>query len=291
MRDRRLSNSLQTAAAFVFEATAALLAPIPVSLRLKLVSAMGFMFGRSATKMRAALEINLRRLLGIEGAKLTRLSDEIFRNFALTLHDFFFPEGLTIRVPHRDKLEALRKKHNGILLLTFHMGHWELGARTMQEWGWPVSAVYQPYRNKRFKKVIESRRAPGVNFIPVGGTAAQGVRAALKRGDIVAMLGDHPFGEEGARVNLFGHKVRWPKGPIVLAVRERTPIVVAVIVRTGRRQYEAIIEEPIIPTSGTRAEVQRLVQDVADKFSKVLPRYLNQWYRFRPFEFLDGNGV
>ena len=184
------------------------------------------------------------------------------------------------------KLEKLREQHPGILVLTFHMGHWELGARTMKQWGWPVTAVYQPYQNKSFKKSIESRRAEGVNFIPVGGNAANGVRAALRRGDVVAMLGDLPFGEEGAEVNLLGLKIIWPKGPVVLAMKEKCPIVVAVVVRTGVGEYTALIEDPILPNSRKKVDVQRITQEVADKFGKFLPLYSSQWYRFLPFEFV-----
>ena len=190
-------------------------------------------------------------------------------------------------VPDRKKLEKAREKNKGVLVLTFHMGHWELGARTMSQWGWPVTAVYQPYKNKKFKEVIESRRAPGVNFVAVGENAASGVREALKRGDMVAMLGDHPFGEAGMPVNLLGHRVLWPKGPVLLAVREKCPIVVAVVIRTKLGSYTALIEDPLYPRSKSRDEVERLVQEVADKFGKFLRQYPTQWYRFRSFEFVQ----
>ncbi len=257
---------------------------LPIPIRLPLISLLGFLFGRAAKKMRLALIGNLRDILDYDQPLAEKTADRVFRNFALTLHDFFNPNGIVLEVPDRDKLEALRKTHGGVLFLTFHLGHWELGARTMQQWGWPVTAVYQPYRNARFKRLIENSRAPGVNFLPVGGKAARGVREALKAGDVVAMLGDHPFGEEGEPVNLLGHRVLWPRGPVILAVRGGTPIVIAAIVRVGRRRYKALVEDALIPRDATLAEVDRLVQEVADKFGKVLARHPTQWYRFQPFE-------
>jgi KDO2-lipid IV(A) lauroyltransferase len=234
--------------------------------------------------MREALIQNLQDILDYDPALAAAAADESFRNFAITLHDFFNPNGVVLDVPDRAALEEVRKRHGGVLMLTFHLGHWELGARTMQQWGWPVTAVYQPYKNPRFKKLIEESRAPGVNFLPVGGQAARGVREALRNGDVVAMLGDHPFGEEGEPVNLLGHRVLWPRGPVILAVRGGTPIVVAAIIREGPRRYRAIVEEPLVPRDTTLAEVDRLVQEVADKFGKVVARHPTQWYRFRPFE-------
>ncbi len=279
-------DALQTVGAYIFEFLTWSLSHFSVKWRYRITSRLGALFGLLAVNMRAALEGNMRVLFEMENEQLGPATQTIFRNFGMTLCDFFLPDQVHVHVPDRAKLEKIREQHPGIVLLTFHMGHWELGARTMQKWGWPVTAVYQPYRNKRFKRSIESRRAPGVNFIPVGGQAANGVRAALRRGDVVAMLGDLPFGEDGAKVNLFGHQVLWPKGPVVLAMRERCPIVVAVVVRTGRGEYTAFIEDPIIPEGRGKAEVQKMVQDVADKFGKFLPQYASQWYRFRRFEFV-----
>lgn len=281
-----ISNFIETFGAWTFELLTWILAKFSRRVRYKIVSGLGVLFGFLAWNMRKALERNLQVLFEMRGSELKTTTRTIFRNFGLTLCDFFLPEGLVVHVPDRKKLEKIRETHPGVLLLTFHMGHWELGARTMKQWGWPVTAVYQPYKNKKFKKSIESRRAEGVNFIPVGGNAANGVRAALRRGDVVAMLGDHPFGEEGMEVHLFGHKIIWPKGPVVLAMREKCPIVVAVVVRTAMGEYTAFIEDPLIPQGKSKAEAQRLVQEVADKFGKFLPQYSSQWYRFRPFEFV-----
>ena len=282
-----LKEAPASAGALLMEATAAIMKRLPSSRRAALIARLGTLFSWFARDMRRSLDDNLRELFRLPPAKRRRMRNDVFRNFALTLGDFFIPDKIDVRVPSRARLEEARRQHGRLLVLTFHMGFWELGARLMSQWGWPVTAVYQPYRNARFKRMIESRRAPGVEFLPVGGKAAAGVRDALRRGGVVAMLGDHPFGEEGVPAEILGRRVLWPKGPILLAVRERTPIVVAVIVRTAPGRYEALIEEPLVPEERSRAEVQRLVQEVADKFSKLLLRYPTQWYRFRPFEFVE----
>jgi len=98
------------------------------------------------------------------------------------------------------------------------------------------------------------------------------------------MLGDHPFGEDGGPVDLLGHRIVWPRGPIILAVRTGAPIVVAVIVSVGAQKYRAIIEEPMFPKARTLAEADRLMQEVAAKFGRVVQSHPTQWYRFRAFE-------
>ena len=281
---KSLKNISETIFAWTLSAAVMIHRSLPRPVDLWLTRKAGFLFGCVAPHMRRPLVANLRQILGMDERQAEKTADDVFRNFALTLHDFFIPDGVTIDVPDRARLEEARRSNKGVLTLTFHLGNWELGARTMQTWGWPVTAVYQPYRNRRFKQLIESHRAPGVNFLPVGGHAARGVMDALRRGDVVAMLGDHPFGEDGGPVDLLGHRVTWPRGPIILAVRTGAPIVVAVIVSIGAQKYRALIEEPLFPRARTLAEADRLMQEVAAKFGKVVQSYPTQWYRFRAFE-------
>jgi lauroyl/myristoyl acyltransferase len=278
-----LFNCKSTLGAWTIGALIWICERLPARLRYNMAHLSGWVFSLVPGNMRYALEQNIELLLPNLLPTFSSFASEVFRNFAITLCDFFIPRDLIVDVPGRAKLEALREQKKGVLVLTFHMGHWELGARVMQQWGWGVTAVYQPYRNKAFKRLVESHRAPGVNFIPVGGHAAHGVREALRRGDMVAMLGDLPFGEEGIDVKLLNHHVMWPKGPVLLAVREKCPIVVAVVIRTALGHYKAFIEDPLIPRASTRAEVGRLVQEVTSQFSRYVTAYPSQWYRFRPF--------
>src|SRR5262249_2319858 len=148
--------------------------------------AVGRFYGAFPHRQKRALEINYKILLGLNRSGLRRMVKHTFENFAVTLYDFFNPSNVVVDIPDRARLEALREKHGGLMVLTFHLGNWEQGARVMSQWGWPVTAVYQPYQNAHFKKLIESNRAPNVHFIPVGRRAAHGVRESLKRGDVVA---------------------------------------------------------------------------------------------------------
>jgi len=285
-RTRRLLHSFNnvrfTVVAWALEGISTALSLLPPRAGIAIARGWGWLYSIFPTKDRAALISNLKKVLGFSEEKAQETAHQIFLNFGETLYDFFHPHGIQVDVPDREKLEALRQQHGGFLVLTFHMGNWELGARTMASWGWPVTAVYQPYQNKKLRRVIDKVRAPGVNFVSVGRDAVVGVRQAFKRGDIVAMLGDHIFGEEGVEVKLLGHPVRWPKGPLVLALRENAPIVIAVVIRTGHRHYRAWTDEPIYSHGLGREAIHGLLQEVTNKFGRFLAQHPEQWYRFKP---------
>ncbi|MCB4755438.1 MAG: lysophospholipid acyltransferase family protein [Elusimicrobia bacterium] len=280
-----LNDCITTIKAWALQGLILTLGNLPLRWRFHIARFLGKSLGRFSWKKRKIIETNLQELLGLQGSGLRQTAADILANFAVTMSDFFVSRGIQIDIPDKHKLDALRRENGAFMLLTFHLGAWEIGARVLRQWGWAVTAVYQPYTNKKFKQLIESHRVPGVNYIPVGQGAAGGVREALRRGDVVAMLGDHPFGEEGIPVNLLGRTVLWPRGPVLLAVREKVPLVVAALIRKAPGHYRAFMEDPLYPRDRSLTEVNRLTQRVAQHFGLYLRLHANQWYRFIPLEF------
>jgi Kdo2-lipid IVA lauroyltransferase/acyltransferase len=211
----------------------------------RVVRAIGWLYAILNRPLRRVVESNLAAVVDFDPRQRALVARRSIENFCVTLYDFFQSDGVVLETDDLETLRRLHHQHKRLLILTFHVGHWELGARYLQQQGFPVTAVYQEYRNKAMRRLIQRHRASGVNFLPVGANAANRVLEAFSRGDVVAMLGDHPFGEAGARVQLNGHTVLWPKGPVTLAVRSNTPIVTAAVVRVGHRRYRAHMYEPV----------------------------------------------
>ena len=90
-KKKQLHNFLTSAGAWLFEFLAFFLNWMPDFIRSILVELMGVFFGYMANSMREGLEKNLRVLLTVPEANIAPLSNQIFKNFALTLLDFFFP--------------------------------------------------------------------------------------------------------------------------------------------------------------------------------------------------------
>jgi len=232
---------------------------------------------------------NLSHIPNLPKNQLEDSARRVFENFALTLCDFFHPEELEVSFSNgsRENIEQARQRGRGAVLVTFHMGHWELGGRMLGQWGWPVTAIYQPYRSSYLQRIIQTHRAPGIAYVPVGQGAATTAMEVLRRGEIVAVLGDRPFGERGLPVQLLGRRVRWPRGPVLLAIRAKAAITVAVVVREKPGGYVIMAEPPLMARGASYQEVERLTQSLADSFGKLVQKFPDQWYRFEPLWELD----
>lgn len=208
--------------------------------------------------------------------------DQVFENFAVTLSDFLSQAKVTVEVEGREKAEEARRHGHGVIFLTSHLGHWELGGRVLADWGWPATAIYKPYGSVLMQKFIQRRRAPGLKYLAVGKGAAFGVTRALNHHETVAFLGDRPFGEDGAIVTMCGRKARLPRGPFLFACRHQAPVIPGFVLREKPGFYRAVVEDPIWPTGEGPESAEELLRKTAKVLENYISRHGDQWYCFEP---------
>jgi len=183
----------------------------------------------------------------------------------------------------------------GAIVLTAHMGNYDLGAALFTE---------------RFHREIRMVRAPEpdalagqhldlalqetaagaikVGYSDDGTSLAFDLLNALRAGEIISMQGDRLVGEVSrASVKIFGREIFLPNGPFVLSVVSQTPIYPLFIVRTGSRKYKIVAREPILSfrTGGAREKlIAAAMQSWACVLEEIVRRYWSQWFAFVPLE-------
>lgn len=259
-------------------ATSVLAGLCPPRIRYKFAETVGAGMSRLFSDKRRAVEGNLAVINRWAGKnfKTTR----VFQNFGVTLSDFLAHPPESLLVDGKENAERARAAGKGLLFLTSHLGNWELGGRVLSNWGWPVTAVYQPYRSPTMQKYIQNRRAPGLDYLAVGRGAAIGVARVLEKKGTVALLADRPFGELGEKVTLCGHPARLPRGPFLFAARSGSPIVPGFVLMEKPGVYRAVCEEPIWPEGKGHAAVKILLDKMALVLEKYLAQHADQWYCF-----------
>lgn len=114
-------------------------------------------------------------------------------------------------------VEAARARGKGIILLTPHLGAFEVGVQYIAARLVPVTALYRPPRQAVLEPLVRAGRERG--NVRLASADARGVRAllrALKRGEAVGILPDQvPSRGEGAWAEFFGR----PAYTMTLATR------------------------------------------------------------------------
>jgi len=176
----------------------------------------------------------------------------------------------------------------GVLLLTAHLGNWEVGGLMLARVNQPIHVVLVP---DIFPGVERERRRLhqrcGVKEIRVDRSFVPtlAVLRALGENGIVAMQGDRDFDNTGVAAPFFGREAFFPRGPFRVAMASGATVLPAFIMRLPDGRYRAIVEGPLpIETAGDRDSAVRLN---IERYVAILERYVraapDQWYCFFPF--------
>ena len=186
------------------------------------------------------------------------------------------------------RIVEARLRGKGVMLLTAHLGNWEIGGLMLAQVKQPIHVVLVP---DIFPGVERERRrlhaASGVVEIRVDGTFVPtlAVLRALNGNGIVAMQGDRDFDNTGVPVPFFGREAFFPRGPLRVAMASGATVLPAFIVRVPDGRYRAMIEEPLeIRTGADRdAALAANLRGYVAILERYVRQYPEQWYCFYPF--------
>jgi lauroyl/myristoyl acyltransferase len=271
---------------------------VPRRVSYPLARGIGGGYFRLRPKYRSAIRSNLSRILGLPESSeaVARVAGEMVRGHASCWLDFLHfatrpPEESALLIESVEGFSRIvegRSRGRGVLLLTAHLGNWELGGLMLAEIRQPIHVVLVP---DIFPGVERARRRlhgrAGVAEIPIDRSFVPtlAVMRALKENKIVAMQGDRDFNNTGVAVPFFGHEAYFPRGPLRVAMATGATVLPAFIVRVPDGRYRAIIEEALPIQDG--ADREDALRTNLESYVAILERYIraypDQWYCFYPF--------
>ncbi len=239
---------------------------------------------------RAAL---LRNLEAITQDKKRRiiLSRSCFHNFLRMLHDFCdCAEGGTragqlLMVERRgfQFLEAGRANGKGILLVTGHLGAWELGGMVLASDGFPVNVVTMAEPTRELNEWRRKYRERfGIKTITVGSDkfAFVEIIQALRRNELVAMLIDRPYLNSGVQVQFFQRPTLFSAAAARIWQHTQASVIPAFVLQLQPGQYGCYAYPPIDMAVGQPIEENS--QRIAEVFQAIIREFPEQWFNFVP---------
>ena len=155
----------------------------------------------------------------------------------------------------RENLDEVIRTHGRALMLTAHLGNWEVLSYAARLVGQPITIVVRPLDAGWLNGVIEQLRlAAGAVIIPKQ-HALRPVLAALKRGGLVGILMDQNAARrEGVFVPFFGRPASTSRSIATLAIRTGTPIVPVFASREFPGRHRVTLEPALVPKPGQPSE-------------------------------------
>lgn len=267
---------------------------LPVTISYKIASIIADIYYLLFPRDREAVIFNVSVVLGKRSTQreIETCAKEIFRNFAKYLVEFFRFSKIDeqfidryVTIKGREYVDAALSRGHGVILLSAHLGNWELGGMLMSLLGYDVSAVVLPHDNSKINGFFEKQRMLG-GIRPINiGFSIRSCFDVLKSNRVLALLGDRDFTANGVAVNFFGRLARLPKGPAALSTKLGAAIVPSYLLRNGDGKFELIFYPPIFPNNDNASvdTAEKLTERCAAVMEECVKKYPSQWYVFKKF--------
>jgi Kdo2-lipid IVA lauroyltransferase/acyltransferase len=145
--------------------------------------------------------------------------------------------GKWIYVDNFDPLTKMLEAGKGGIVVSGHLGNWEVMGAIVARCGYPVTFVVTTQTNKLVEELIDRFRIKAGVEIVKRRDAVRGVLSALKRNRLVAILIDQDAHEDGAFVPFFGRMASTPRGPAIFQLRTGSPLIFAHCIRLPGERY------------------------------------------------------
>jgi KDO2-lipid IV(A) lauroyltransferase len=221
----------------------------------------------------------------------------VFWNYAWTITDNVrFQELKTIpdwEFVGEEHFRALQSSAGGAIILTAHMGSYDLGAQLFSTHTHRnIVMVRAPeldpdtrhYEESMHERLVENVR---IDFNTRASELALELFDAVRQGNIIAIQGDRVTpGISALPATLFGRAIQLPAGPFALAMAAGVPIYPLFVMRAGRRRYRLVTSQPfsVVRRSRNRNEDFGVAMKVwTDELERAIADYWFQWFAFEPY--------
>jgi KDO2-lipid IV(A) lauroyltransferase len=177
--------------------------------------------------------------------------------------------------------EAWHGSTGGLILAVGHVGNNEAVAAAVARHGMPISVVADDSSFPELFEILRRQRESwGVHVI--AWRNLREIYTILKRREMLALLVDWGYREDGIPVRLFDAWTALPAGPATLAAKTGSRILPITILRAADGRFDVSFQEPIEVVSSDPAELQRVTQAMADALAATVAQAPVQWYSFKP---------
>jgi KDO2-lipid IV(A) lauroyltransferase len=183
----------------------------------------------------------------------------------------------------RDVLESATRTGKGAILVTAHVGNWELAALYLRTLGYGIHVVAGIQMNRLLTRAVsEAKEARGITVVGPD-RSYRNLIEALNSNNLVALLLDGDIYTGGEKVEFFGKEIPLPRGPIQLGRRTGSPIVGGFCRRTRGGKYHLRLETIFEAGELEHIPEPRALQCLYARIEDYIRANSDQWCMLRDF--------
>ena len=213
--------------------------------------------------------------------EIKRLCRESFQNLGINLIELLrFPklnrENIDefVTIIGRDRIDTALKNGKVAIMLTAHLGNWELMAAYVALKDYPTNVVARPIYYEGYNEtLVRLRESKGIKVIYRDDVKL--MLQSLKNNELLGILADQDTVKvDGLFVKFFDELAYTPTGPVALAMKTGAPLIPCFIIRENGR-HKIFVEEPLpVMTTGDK-DKDLLIN--TEMYSKTIERWVRKY--------------
>ncbi len=186
-----------------------------------------------------------------------------------------------IRTEGLDHYLAARARGKGVLIVTGHLGAWELSSFYHSLRGYPMSMVARPLDNRRLDEFVNGIRCLHGNRVLNKDDFARGLLTAMRRGETVGILMDtNMTPPQGVFVEFFGKQACAASGVARVALKTGAAVLPGFMIwEEAERRYVLHFGPQLVfeKSADAEADILSATQQCTSAIESWIRRYPDQW--------------
>ncbi len=261
---------------------------IPEKLALRIAFIIGSVICGYSGSLRRRVESDIKKAFASHGydlkvGRVRRITRRTFLNMAMNLAEFLrfgkldkvsINSKVTVHGLHH--LEQVMEAGKGGIILTLHLGNWELQGAWYSLNGYPLNAIFiNQYNRALGEEMNRLRKNVGIGLIPRS-QLRRAVRL-LQKGELVGVLADQDGGPRGDYCKFFNRVISAPPTPAWMAARAGCPLLPAYMIRESAGQHRLVFLPPLPPPGRSKNDRLALTRQVYKLFESLILANSEQW--------------
>ena len=212
--------------------------------------------------------------------EVARLCRAVPDNLGRSLIEIFSPEELMARAhdtpltgPGVDALDAARAAGRPAIIVTGHIGNYDIARAALQARRYRIGALYKPMRNRRFNaRYLRAMTQIDTPFFARDRDGLARMMRFLRDGGVLCIVLDQRIAR-GARLTFFGREARTALSAAELALRFDAPLVPGYAIRRpDGLNFDINFEAPLPHTTP-----EAMTQALNDSLETQVRAHMDQW--------------
>ncbi|HEY9176540.1 MAG TPA: lipid A biosynthesis acyltransferase [Flavipsychrobacter sp.] len=186
-----------------------------------------------------------------------------------------------------EHIEQLVKDGRGGILLSAHLGNWEVAGHLLKRVNTVINIVMydgEAEQMKQYMQQFEGNRSFNIIFIKDDISHIYEISAALARNELICLHGDRfRPGNRTMQHSFLGKDALFPAGPFILAAKLKAPVCFVFAFKETNFHYHFYAYPPRVYEGRGTQGMEKMLDEYTDILEDKLKQYPWQWFNYYDF--------